>query len=155
MARAPRNVLPPAGIYHVTTRGVDGCAIYRDDDDRRQFLRIFALAVRRHDWDVHVFCLMGNHYHFVVETGLDALSRGMQLLNGTHALDSTAAGRAPAISSATASPAGWSATTSTSPRPSATCSTTPSARASSTAPRGPGVPNALGKRTFVRVRPRG
>src|SRR5262245_36403045 len=86
MARQPRSALPPQGIYHVTTRGVNGEAIYRDDDDRLNFLGLFALAVRRFGWDVHAFCLMGNHYHLVVETELHLLSEGMRLLNGVHAL---------------------------------------------------------------------
>ena len=40
MARLPRYVLPPSGYYHVTTRGVDWTWIYRDDEDRRHFLRL-------------------------------------------------------------------------------------------------------------------
>ena len=28
----------PDGYFHVTSRGVNGCAIFRDDDDRRAFL---------------------------------------------------------------------------------------------------------------------
>src|SRR3954454_11485 len=67
VSRMPRSALPPTGIFHVTTRGVNGAAIYRDDDDRRAFLALFGLAARRHDWDVHVFCLLGNHYHLVIE----------------------------------------------------------------------------------------
>src|SRR4051794_37146717 len=83
----PRSALPPTGIFHVTTRGVNGAAIYSDDDDRRAFLALFALAARRHDWDVHVFCLLGNHYHLVIEADLDQLSKGMRLLNGTYAYE--------------------------------------------------------------------
>ena len=64
--RRPRNELPPAGIYHVTTRGVARTAIFLDDDERRLFLRLFAAEVQRHDWRCHVFCLMTTHYHLVV-----------------------------------------------------------------------------------------
>ena len=44
--RQPRNLLPPAGIYHVTTRGVARTAIFLNDDERRLFLRLFAAEVR-------------------------------------------------------------------------------------------------------------
>jgi putative transposase len=82
--RLPRYVFPD-GIFHVGTRGVDGAAIYRSDDDRRFFLRLLADVVQRHDWAVHVFCLMTNHYHLVVEALRDDLSGGFHRLNGIYA----------------------------------------------------------------------
>jgi REP element-mobilizing transposase RayT len=82
--RLPRYVFPD-GTYHVGTRGVDGTAVFRDDDDRRLFLRLFADVVRRHNWVVHVFCLMTNHYHLVVESLRDELSEGFHRLNGVYA----------------------------------------------------------------------
>jgi putative transposase len=69
----------------VTTRGVARSAIFLDDDERRLFLALLGAEVRRHDWHVHVFCLMTNHYHLVVETELWRLSLGMQRLNGIYA----------------------------------------------------------------------
>src|SRR6185437_11657705 len=77
--RLPRYVFPD-GTYHVVTRGVDGTAIFRNDADRRFFLRLFADVVQRHDWLVHVFCLMTNHYHLVVEALRDELSAGCHRL---------------------------------------------------------------------------
>ncbi len=85
MARLPRSALPPHGIYHVTSRGVDRCAIFRDDDDRAAFVRRLRLVARRWQWVGHAYCLMDNHYHLVVETSLDRLSAGFHRLNGTHA----------------------------------------------------------------------
>ena len=82
MARLPRYLLPGEGIYHVTARGVARSLISRDDDDRRLFLVLLAREVRRESWDCHVFCLMPNHYHLIVDTSLDRLSRGMHRLNG-------------------------------------------------------------------------
>ena len=85
MARLPRNALPPEGIYHVTTRGVARHAIAADDDDRRLFLALLAQAVGRERWDCHIFCLMPNHYHLIVETILQRLSHGLHRLNGVYA----------------------------------------------------------------------
>ena len=83
--RRPRRELPPEGVYHVTTRGVARTAVFLDDDERRLFLALLAAQVRRHDWRVHAFCLLTNHYHLVVETQLWRLSDGMQRLNGAYA----------------------------------------------------------------------
>ena len=82
MPRLPRYVLPAKGIYHVTSRGVARSAISRDDEDRRYFLVLLAREVRHQGWDCHAFCLMPNHYHLVVETSIDHLSRGLRRLNG-------------------------------------------------------------------------
>jgi REP element-mobilizing transposase RayT len=57
-------------------------AIARDDEDRRLFLALVAREVQREGWSVHAFCLMPNHYHLVVETALEQLSRGLHRLNG-------------------------------------------------------------------------
>jgi REP-associated tyrosine transposase len=85
MARRARSTLPPYGVFHVNARGVEQRAIFLDDSDRRLFLALFDLAQRRYRWHVLVFCLMTNHFHFVVEAAVSQLSRGMQLLNGRYA----------------------------------------------------------------------
>jgi putative transposase len=84
MARPLRSDLPD-GYYHVTTRGVDGTAIVRDDDDRRILLARLGDVVSRFDWVVHALCLMNTHYHLVVEATRLALSTGMKRLNGRYA----------------------------------------------------------------------
>ena len=86
MPRRPRNQLREGRIFHVTARGVDRAAIFRDDADRRAFLRLLADCVRRFRWRCHAFCLMGNHYHLVVEPpALSELSAGLHRLNGVYA----------------------------------------------------------------------
>lgn len=72
-------------MFQITTRSVFRRLIFRDDDDRRDFLRLLALVVGRHRWECHAFCLMGTHYHLVVETTTDRMSSGMQYLNGVYA----------------------------------------------------------------------
>ena len=64
---------------------MNGTRIFRSDDDRRTWLVLFALTVRRFGWHVHAFCLMGNHFHLVVESSRVSLSDGMRLLNGRYA----------------------------------------------------------------------
>jgi REP element-mobilizing transposase RayT len=86
MARLPRHALRDGRLFHVTARGVDRAAIFRDDADRRTFLTLLADCVRRFRWRCHAFCLMGNHYHLVVEPPeLAALSAGVHRLNGVYA----------------------------------------------------------------------
>lgn len=76
MPRVPRSVLPD-GLFHVATRGVAKMAIYLDDNDRRNFLGLLALAVQAFEWDCLAFCLMTTHYHLVLETSRQNLSDGI------------------------------------------------------------------------------
>lgn len=71
-------------MYHVTSRGNARQMIFRDDADREAFLGIVALAVKRYNLICHAYCLMGNHYHLVVETPDGNLSRVMRHINGVY-----------------------------------------------------------------------
>lgn len=84
MARRLRSDLPD-GLFHVTARGVDGTAIFLDDRDRRFFLQLLASCVARFSWRCDAFCLMGNHYHLIVDAKVRRLSAGLQRLNGIYA----------------------------------------------------------------------
>lgn len=67
------------------SRGAVRQDVYRDEIDRKRFLTVFAGAVGRHGWRCHAYCLMGNHYHLLVETPDADLAAGMHLVNGAYA----------------------------------------------------------------------
>ena len=81
----PHRILLPGGVYHVTARGTGPISIYRDDVDRRCFMRRLATVERRFAWIRRALCLMGTHYHLLVETPEPNLSIGMHQLNGLYA----------------------------------------------------------------------
>lgn len=72
-------------LWHVTSRGNERREVFRDDEDRREFLRLLGRAVELFGWKLHAFVLMGNHYHLLVGTPEATLSRGMRQLNGDYA----------------------------------------------------------------------
>lgn len=71
-------------LYHATSRGNERSAIFRDDVDHARFLEFLGWVAQRERLVVHAYCLMGNHYHVLLETPLGNLSRGMQRLNGRY-----------------------------------------------------------------------
>jgi len=81
----PLRLEYPGAIYHVTTRGNDRRRIFKDDDDCKVFLERLDQTVSRFDWILYAYCLMGNHYHLVVETPDANLSRGMAQVNSAYA----------------------------------------------------------------------
>ena len=72
------------GLYHVTSRGDGREDIYRDNADRALFLEVLSETVDRFNWVIHAYCLMGNHYHLLIETPDGNLSHGMRQLNGVY-----------------------------------------------------------------------
>lgn len=80
MARALRIAYPGA-FYHVTCRGNEQRAIFRDEQDRVSFLDRLQLSLRDYQVQLHVYVLMDNHFHVVVETPQANLSEFMRHLN--------------------------------------------------------------------------
>ena len=78
-----RNHRPQvAGVlYHVTARGNVRRDIYLDDEDRIVFLALLAEAWIRDGLVCHAYCLMGNHYHLLVETPRSNLGIAMHRIN--------------------------------------------------------------------------
>lgn len=85
MARKLRIEYPGA-IYHVLNRGDRRESIFRDDVDHQAFLGTLNDACVKADWQVHAYCLMGNHFHLVVETPRGNLVSGMKWFLGTYTL---------------------------------------------------------------------
>jgi putative transposase len=71
-------------LYHVTSRGDRREPIYDDDIDRDAFLDIVGDAMERFDAIGFAYCLMGNHYHLVIQTRQANLSRLMRHVNGVY-----------------------------------------------------------------------
>lgn len=83
MARQIRIEYPGA-VYYVTTRGNAKRPIFKDEQDRKDFLELLGLLVDRFSWRCHAYCLMNNHYHLLIETPKANLSQGMRQLNGIY-----------------------------------------------------------------------
>jgi putative transposase len=83
MAR-PLRIEYDGALYHVTSRGNERKPIFKDDGDRELFLTTLGQVSERFHWLCHAYCLMGNHYHLVIETPDGNLSKGMRQLNGVY-----------------------------------------------------------------------
>jgi len=83
MAR-PLRIEYPFAVYHITSRGNAREKIYQNDNDRILFLDILEHVVEKYNLICHAYCLMGNHYHLLIETPDANLSIGMRQLNGMY-----------------------------------------------------------------------
>lgn len=69
-------------LYHVTSRGDRREDIDEGDCDRQTFISLLDDICESYNWICHAYCLMGNHYHLLIETPDANLSKGMRQLNG-------------------------------------------------------------------------
>jgi len=71
-------------IYHVMNRGDRRESIFLCDEDRQLFLETLQEVCQKTGWQVHGYCLMGNHFHLVIETPRANLIAGMRWFLGTY-----------------------------------------------------------------------
>ncbi|MFD2367641.1 transposase [Pseudoduganella sp. GCM10020061] len=83
MARKPR-IQYEGALYHVCSRGDRQEPIFEEDDDRYVFLELLGKAAAKYDLLFLAYCLMGNHYHLILQTRLANLSAAMQFINGVY-----------------------------------------------------------------------
>ncbi|MFC6672069.1 transposase [Marinobacterium aestuariivivens] len=83
MAR-PLRLQFAGALYHVTSRGNRRESIYETDEDRSLFLGVLDDVCEAFNWICHAYCLMGNHYHLLIETPEGNLCHGMRQLNGVY-----------------------------------------------------------------------
>jgi putative transposase len=73
----------PGTVCHVMARSLRSEVLFKDDDDRSFFLRLFTSALLRTGYRCYAWVLMSNHYHFIVHTSSLELWYLMKPLN-TH-----------------------------------------------------------------------
>lgn len=71
-------------FYHITSRGNERKDIFRTRKDREQFLSYLESATERYGAVIHVYCLMNNHYHLLLQTPQGNLSQIMRHINGAY-----------------------------------------------------------------------
>lgn len=74
----------PGAFYHVTSRGNEKKDVFKSQKDREKFLSYLESATERYGAVVHVYCLMSNHYHLLMETPEGNLSQIMRHINGAY-----------------------------------------------------------------------
>jgi REP element-mobilizing transposase RayT len=76
----------PGAIYHVMSRANGKGKIFETDVDRQDFIKTLAEACAKAGFEIHAYCLMGNHFHLVVETPNGNLVAGMRWLLSAYTL---------------------------------------------------------------------
>lgn len=83
MARKPR-VEYAGAVYHVMNRGDRGGKVFKDKLDYDLFLTATREVCERAGWRIHAWVLMGNHFHWLLETPAANLLSGMKWFLGAY-----------------------------------------------------------------------
>lgn len=77
----PLRIQYQDAVYHVTCRGIERKEIFRDEEDRRVFLKFLKENLETFHFVLYCYVLMLNHFHLFVETPLGNLSEFMRRFN--------------------------------------------------------------------------
>ena len=80
----PLRIQYPGALYHITSRGNERKKIFVHDADRIRFLEILKDYHDCHGILIHSYVLMDNHYHLILETPYDNLSKVMHGINSNY-----------------------------------------------------------------------
>ena len=84
MPRKPRIEL--AGTYHIINRGVAQIHIFKEPADYEYFEDLMCFYAKSFGITIHNYCLMGNHYHLLLEIQSENLSKFMRQLNMNYSI---------------------------------------------------------------------
>ena len=80
----PLRIQYEDALYHVTCRGNERKAIFRDDHDKSMFLGLLNDGLKTYNIILYCYVLMDNHFHLLLETPLANLSEFMRWFNITY-----------------------------------------------------------------------
>ncbi len=80
----PLRITYPGAFYHITARGNEKKPVFKTKRDREKFLEYLGSASERYNAVIHIYCLMDNHYHLLLETPLGNLPQIMLHINGAY-----------------------------------------------------------------------
>jgi len=74
------------GYYHIVNRGVEQRVVYKEHEDFEMFLETLCTACQLYRVQLHGYVLMNNHYHLLIETTEENLSKFMKHINASYAI---------------------------------------------------------------------
>jgi REP element-mobilizing transposase RayT len=76
----------PGALHHVIGRGIDGLYIFNELRDKREFLHRIKKRLDESSLQIYGWCLMGNHFHLLIQTGKTPLAEFMRSIMTGYAI---------------------------------------------------------------------
>jgi len=59
----------PGAMHHIIVRGIDRQKLFKNDEDRNNFLSRFGVILTETKTDCYAWALIPNHFHLLLRTG--------------------------------------------------------------------------------------
>jgi REP element-mobilizing transposase RayT len=80
----PLRIQYEGAFYHVISRGNAGRYLYMSGEDRDYFVRLLGRGAKKYEVEVYAYCVMGTHYHLLIQTIKANLSDFMHFLGSSY-----------------------------------------------------------------------
>lgn len=70
-----KRITFPGGFYHIYNRGFKKEKIFNSSEDYEKFFTVLEKILEKGEWIIYAYCLMPNHYHFLVEEKNTSVSK--------------------------------------------------------------------------------
>ncbi|KFD41943.1 transposase [Peptococcaceae bacterium SCADC1_2_3] len=71
-------------IYHIIMRGINRQSIFEDEEDYVKFIQVIQKYKMQSGYKIYAYCLMGNHVHLLLKTGIEPLEQVMRRICGSY-----------------------------------------------------------------------
>jgi len=75
-----------SGLYHIVMRGINRQIVFEDEEDSRKFIHTLQKYKNICEYQLHAYCLMGNHVHLLLKEGKESLETVMRRICGSYVL---------------------------------------------------------------------
>ena len=73
----------PGAMHHIIVRGIDRQKLFKNDEDRNNFLSRLSVILTETKTDCYAWALIPNHFHLLLRTGNVSISKVMRRLSET------------------------------------------------------------------------
>jgi REP-associated tyrosine transposase len=70
----------PGALHHIIGRGIEGCPIFKDDEDRDHFIQRLGVILSDTSTRCYAWALIPNHFHLLLKTGTAPIATVMRRL---------------------------------------------------------------------------
>ncbi|MCJ7806540.1 MAG: transposase, partial [Clostridia bacterium] len=72
------------GVYHVMLRGINRQNIFKDREDRQQFITTLVKYKKVSGYEIYGYCLMTNHMHLLIKEGGESIDRILKRIGASY-----------------------------------------------------------------------
>ncbi|EYE87421.1 hypothetical protein Q428_13335, partial [Fervidicella metallireducens AeB] len=72
-------------IFHVMARSISEVDLFKDDEDKLNYLALVKKYQKTYEFRVYGYCLMDNHLHLIIDANGADISRIMHSINFSYA----------------------------------------------------------------------